>query len=522
MEYLGAVPVVTMQMIRESIVRAKLAANAERKLESAKRIDYYKGEQLDHLNRVLAKQFKHPERLRLQPSFSNITRRIINEVSVVYKRAPQRSISLNGKKIEGPKAESFQKLYENARANSVLKKVNRYTNLLNTVGVQAVWRNDHVELDILTPDIMNIVQDAMDPTRAAAVIIEQGYADTVTLEGPRNPFGASSLFISWTEGEHMVFDEQGRARNDLGNDKGVNPYGVVPIVFFRDSYPDSYFWNCGTDDLINAQDTLNVQLTELNQLIKMQSFSVPVIIGDAPPEGVTVDPSNFISIPLGDATAGKGQPDFKFVTPSPKIMDLIEAIRETVKRIADDWGCSMDSFKLSGSPASGLSLKLSNIRLIERREDDVELYMDYERELFDVMRVVHNTHCKPADEIPDAAEFSINYAELDFPEDTTAEDARWVTQIGQNVRSRAAWLMSIDPDVKTEEEAVEKIKANMKINADTRSALPGSDPASMMQTLTGKLDANGQPMPKMGPDGKPMGMTNAKDAAPPPKTGGKA
>jgi len=517
MENLGAIPIVSLQMIRESIMRAKLAANAERKIESAKRLDYYRGDQEQHLMRVLAKQFKHPERLRLQPTFSNIVRRIINEVSVVYKRPAQRSLMINGKKVEGKGADAFSKMYENARADAVLKKVNRYTNLLNTIGVQAVWRNEAVALDVLTPDILNVVQNAMDPTQASAVIIEQGYADTVTLEGPSNPFGATSLFIAWTEESHQVFDEQGRPRPDLANESGANPYGMIPIVFFRDSYPDSYFWNEGSFDLINAQETLNVFLTELNQLVKMQSFSVPVIIGDAPPEGVTVDPSNFISIPLSDATAGKGQPDFKFVSPSPKIAEIIEVIREQVRRIADDWGLSMDSFKLSGSPASGLSLKLSNIRLIERREDDVALYMDYERELFNVMRAVWNAHCPGGEEIPDKAELSINFAELNFPEDPAAEDQRWITQINQNVRSRAQWLMSIDPDIKTDEEAVEKIESNMEINAKTRSALPSGDPSELIDALTGR--------PKMGPDGKPM-EADAKDPAekakPPFLMGGKA
>lgn len=483
-EYMGAVPIVTLDMIRDSIMRARLAANAERKTEAAKRLDYYKGEQEEHLDMILSRQFKHPERLRLQKSFSNITRRIINEVSVVYKRAPQRHLTLNGKKVEGRIEETFQELYESARADAVLKKANRYTNLLNTIGIQAVWRNDRVELDILTPDIVNVVQDAMDPTRASAVIIEQRYADTVALEGPSNPFGASCLYIAWTLDSHMVFDEQGRARTDLANDTGSNPYGLIPIVFFRDSYPDSYFWNHGTDDLINAQDTLNVQLTELNQLIKMQSFSVPVIIGDAPPEGVTIDPSNFLSIPLGDAT-GKGQPDFKFVSPDPKIKDILEAIGETVRRIADDWGLSMDSFKLSGSPASGLSLKLSNLRLLERREDDVALYLDYEKELFDVMRAVHNAHAAPADQIPEKAEFSINFSEMEFPEDPTAEDARWITRIQQNIKTRAQWLMSVDSDIASAEDAEKILLANMESNARTKSALPAADAAGLMASLTG-------------------------------------
>lgn len=509
-EYFGAIPVVTLELIQQSIMRARLASNAERKLEACKRLDYYKGDQLDRLDKVLATQFAHPERLRLQKQFTNITRRIINEVSVVYKTPPQRKLLQKGNPLKGPKLEAYQKMLEGAKMDAVMKKVNRYTNLLSTVGVQAVWRNDHLELDILTPDYLNVVQDPRDPTRCAAVIIEQSFADTVALDTPGNPYGANKLYIAWTPKQHQVFNEQGITRDDLANKDGVNPYGLIPIAWFRDSYPDGYFWNESGADLINAQDLINVKLTELNQLIKMQSFSIPVLVGTAPKEGLTIDPSNYIEIPLADAI-DKGQPDFKFVSPNPKINELLEAIKEDVRRIADDWGLSMSSFKLEGGAASGLSLKIQNVRLIERREDDVELYQGYEKDLFRIMRAVHNEHCPVGEEIPEDAELSVNFAELEFPEDPTAEDARWITRINQGVRNRAQWLMAIDPDIKTEEEAEKILMKNQELNARTRSQLPGADPQSLLKALTTGQDPTEMPVkpganepPKPGDKKPPM------------------
>lgn len=491
-DYIGAIPVVTLELIQQSIMRARLAGNTERKNECVKRLDYYKGDQLDHLDNVLREQFKHPEKLKLQKQFSNITRRIINEVSVVYKRAPQRRLMVKGKPVEGEPTERFQKLYENACADVVLKKVNRYTNLLQTVGVQVCWRNDRVELDILTPDILNVVQNPQDPTAASAVIIEQAFADTVMLDSPGNPYGATKLFIAWTPEQHQVFDQSGVQREDLANADGRNPYGIMPFVWFRAERPDGFFWNEGGADLIVAQEAVNVKLTYLNQLIKMQSFSIAVFTGN-PPEGVTVDPTNYVVLPLPDA-ADKGQPDFKFVTPDPKIKEVLEALAEDVRRIADDWGLSMSNFTLSGSPSSGLSLKLQNVRLIERREDDLPLYNDYEKQLFNVMRRVHNTHCAPKDKLPEDAEISVNFAELEFPEDPAAEDARWVTRINQNVVSRADWLRSIDPDIKSEEEAEKRLEEIAEFNSRTRGGM--GDPAALAAAL-GMADPEGK-KPKPG------------------------
>lgn len=488
---LGAIPVVSLEMVQQSIMRARLEANAARKQEACRRLDYYKGDQLDHLDRVLREQFKHPDKLRLQKQFTNVVRRIINEVSVVYKNPPQRRLMRAGNPVDGPAAEAYQKMLEGARMDAVLKKANRYTNLLCTIGVQVVWRNDRVELDILTPDILNVVQDPRDPTVAAGVIIEQTFADTVALEGPGNPYGARKLFIAWTPAEHQVFDDQATVRSDLANAEGANPYALIPIVWFRNEHPDGFFWNEGGQDLMNAQDAINVKLTYLNQLLKMQAFSIPVLVGTAPKGGITIDPSVYLEIPLADSI-DKGQPDFKFVSPNPKIAEVLEAMKEDVRRICDDWGLSPESFKLSGTPSSGLSLKIQNVRLLERREDDVQLYADYEKELFKIMRVVHNVHAAGKSKIPEDAELSINFAELSFPEDPAAEDQRWVTRIGQNVASRAQWLMAIDSDIKTEEEAIARLEEIAEVNRKTRGSSM-ADPAELGKALNGKEEEKPEP-----------------------------
>ena len=469
-DYLGAIPILSMQLIQESIMRDRLSSNDNRKTEATRRLDYYSGDQLPLLSQVLNKQFSHPERLKLQLQFSNITKRIIDDVSTIYKKEPGRHlIDADDRAVDDKNADNYDKMLAESSIDIVLKLANRYTNLLNTVGVMAVWRNERVELDILTPDILNVVQDPKDPTRASAVIIEQSFADTVALDAPQNPYGANKLYIVWTSTDHMVFDSQGKPLPALANEQGVNPYGVIPIAWFRDAHPCGWFWNEGTQDLMNAQDSINVKLTELNQLIKMQSFSIPVIIGEAPEGAVSVDPSNFITIPLAQKI-DQGQPDFKFVSPDPKIQDLLEVIRDEVARIADAWSLNPAAFKLQGSAQSGLSLKLQNVRLLERRENDIALYRQYEKNLFRVMRSVWNAHVTPAMAISEDLDISVNFSEMDFPEDPAAEDARWITHVSNNIKSKAEWLMSVDPDIKTKDEAEKRLAENSKINKDTSFA----------------------------------------------------
>ena len=478
-DQIGAIPVLSLTLIQQSIMRARLSANDNRKVEAAKRLDYYKGNQLHHLDAILNGQFAHPSRLKLQKQFSNIVRPIIDQVSMLYKRPPLRKLMRAGAEVDGPIADLYGDLQRNANMDAVMRTVNRYTNLLQTVAVMAVWRNERVELDILTPDILNVVQDPKDPTKAAAVIIEQAYGDSVALDDQANPYGVRKLYIVWTPQDHAVFNEQGTFMSELSNEERVNPYGLIPAAFFRDDLALGEFWGEGGDELVNAQEAINVKLTELNQLIKLQSFSIPVFVGDAPPEGITVDPSNFISIPLGDAT-GRGQPDFKFVSPDPKIGDLLGVIKEEVSRIAISYGISPEQFRLSGSPASGFALQVLNQRIDDKRENDAAIYRDAERDLFNAMRAVWNAHNPPARAIPEDVELTVDFTENEAPQDPAAEDARWLVRINNGIKSRADWLMAVDPDIKTKDEAIARLAENDAINAKTRRA---SDVSGMAKAL---------------------------------------
>jgi len=99
------------------------------------------------------------------------------------------------------------------------------------------------------------------------------------------------------------------------------------------------------------------------------------------------------------------------------------------------------------------------------------------------MRAVWNANSSPADGIPEDAQLNINFAELTFPEDPAAEDARWQTRIRENVANRAQWVMAIDPDISTIEEAEQKIADNARINEASRTAQAQRDQEALGAAL---------------------------------------
>lgn len=486
-ENIGMVPLLSLSMIQESIMGAKLDYNSERKREARKRLDYYSGDQRRHTDDVMRAQFQNPERMRLQLEFSNITREIVDQVSMLYKKPAKRTLLVGGKPVSDEIAARYAEMTRVSQLDSVMKRVNRFTTLLNTVGVQVAWRKDCLCLDILTPDLVDVAQDPWDPTTAVAVLIYRSFYNTMSWDKAVNPYTDKILVVAWTAEQHMVFDNMGRRQPQLANDQGVNPYGMIPVAWFRDAHPMGCFFNDGSYDLVQAQESLNIKLTELNYLLKMQAFSVPVIIQDDTPGTVTIDPSVFVHIPL-KSIPGAGQPDFKFVSPDPKVNELLEAIRDMTVRTARSWGISPDAFKLVGSATSGFALRMQNMRLLERREDDADIYAVAEQNLFRVMRAVWNAHSPEGAKIPEEAELSVDFTEPVFPEDPDAEQRRWESLVRQGLKSKADWLMEIDPDVKTLEEAEEKLRKNMEINA----RVAGSAPAPS-EALNGLVDGEEEP-----------------------------
>ncbi|MFQ6112277.1 MAG: hypothetical protein ACE5LX_09680, partial [Nitrospinota bacterium] len=86
--------------VKELLLAIKRRANEERKAEAEKRLDYYHDNQLPYLMELLDSQFSDPSALQLQPSFTNIVRRIIDDISLIYKREPLRRVEGRPEDVE--------------------------------------------------------------------------------------------------------------------------------------------------------------------------------------------------------------------------------------------------------------------------------------------------------------------------------------------------------------------------------------------------------------------------------------
>ncbi|RKZ27921.1 hypothetical protein DRQ36_11160, partial [bacterium] len=272
----------TAQWVERTLLEAKLATRLGFKAEMEKRIDYYHDRQLPYLLELLDDRFEDTKALGLEPEFINVIKTIVDGTALVYRSGAARTLV----SADGEVAPNEKRLWEwimaTSRLEATMKTVHRMVKLCRTVLVKPSFRGGEIRLDILTPDQIDVIQSEDDPTEAKAIIYTRPRADTVAAD--------ALVYHYWDSASYRRFTADGEIIRIPGNPKGINPYRVLPFVRFMETLPLSGFFVDAGEDLTVVQDAINLKLVQLNHLLKMQSFSVPVLIGYDGPEKIVVAP----------------------------------------------------------------------------------------------------------------------------------------------------------------------------------------------------------------------------------------
>ena len=487
MAYIKALPE-TIAKLKQALALLLGPASSARRRRMQKRIDYYYDKQEEYLADLIHEQFLFPDRLKLQKEFLNVTKMVIDELAITYNEAPKRSIQ-EGTPMDD---EILSEVAESSKLDFIMPQVNALTKLTKTILLKPTWRDDHIEIDVFTPNMFDILQDNLNPHKAEAVI----WANIIDVNDERfqnnddkavnlDTFNADNTIFYYMDSTNFFMftyrlnPDSSRTPQLIANEANIdniNPYGCLPFVVCRDSLPLGTFFVEGGDDLVNTNEVINVKLTELNHLIKMQSFSIPVRKGaDNQSSTLILDPSLCIDLPLDDDLA-KGS-DFKFVTPDAKIPDVVNEIESKIKRLAVKYQLSPERFTVSAQKSSAESLQLRAWESGKILKKDKLAYADIEKHLFDVIRDVWNYH-NPGKMISDQADLLVDYVEVETPMTVKEHDEHNLLLYTNKLLSRAGWLMAENPDIKTEEEAqteLEKIDASaptVEVNLDNLLTMP--------------------------------------------------
>lgn len=350
-----------------------------RKADAARRIAFYHDQQHDDTLRLIAQRFSDPHGFRIFTV--NMVKRVIDKRATTYRVSPRRTFI-------GMDQQAGDDLYRAINADGVLKRACRYTKLLKTAALRVAWVNDRPALYLHTPAILDV--EAADPENPSRIIV------TNAATRPEDV-----TFADWTDATFTLRDARGNPIRNVDNADNVNPYARLPFVPLFDALPDADFFLSGGSDLIEAQQAINVALSNLWRSVELQAHGQAWAAGVNPTSRLETGPNRAILLPQGGS--------FGYAAPNSPISDILSAIEFVMRQTAATNAVGSEIFDLSKSAVSGSAHAQARIDLKEARADDIALWRIAEQRLFNVLKTVANTHAPGT--IPEDASVRVDFAE---------------------------------------------------------------------------------------------------------------
>ena len=393
-------------------------------------LDYYKGVTKEYVS----KYFSDSTLNKVPIGNVNITKRVIDRISLVYMTPPIRQYS-----NELTPDYFLEK-------DLKLQRLERMTNLLDGVLVKPCWRikddgSGCIEYDIIM-DYEPLFDD--DPLNPYAIVYPIAQKAEVLDNTPEQ-------FVYWDAENTFVFDKNGKQYTSDDNPDMVNPYGVLPFVeCFRDGKPETdYLDTNASRDLIQTNLSINVAETNKNANIMFQSFGYLFVNGagiDKDTMQIGQDKINYLGV---DGT-------ISIVSPPNAVPALDESIQSSYKMLSQNYHLPI-SFVEGTAAESGVALKMRNLELTDNRKSDVIRWRDIEYKLFDLERLIIAVEAgKDAGDLED-----VDYSEsVEVLNDQEQRD-KWEWELSKGLIDLADILMQQNPDL-TREEAEAELELRKK------------------------------------------------------------
>ena len=389
-------------------------------------LDYYNGKTKSYVGNY----FNESMLTKIVTGNVNITKRIIDRVSLVYMVSPKRTYTK-----EDIVDTFFQK-------DMKLQRLERMTNLLDGILFKPCWRIDdnggHIEYDIIFDyEPLFFGDDPMKPDAYVYPISMK--AQVLTNE--------SEKFAYWDKEHHFIFDRNQKIYSNEDNPDMINPYGVLPFIeSYRDGKPEyNYMDTDASIDLIQTNLAMNVAETNKNANVMFQSFGYLYV------NGAGIDTQDTMKIGQDRINYLGVDGTINIVAPPNSVPALDESIKSAYKMLSQNYHLPT-SFVEGSTAESGVALRLRNQELQDDRKSDISKWRDFEMQLFELERLI-----VAVEEGKDAGDLE----DVDFDEATEIlsnqeQRDKWDWELSKGIIDEADIMTQINPDL-TREEALEHL-----------------------------------------------------------------
>ena len=414
---------------RNSIKQAP-RSETNRLIKFKRRYDMYNDNFDDQVISKLGKIYRAFAQLKLDVQLNtnnNLYKQIVNAISNVYSFGVTRTID----------NDDLAELYNTLRIDKTMTQANRFVNAFNDVILQVGWdfNKEQPKLLIRLPHLTEV--DFGDGEVQSVMY----FVEMIDKKRERWAF--------WSNEEHYYI-ERGVGEDKIvpveDNDEMVNPFGVLPFVFMHNGWRDTQFWDAFTgDDLTNGTIDMAVHLTFLNHIIKTQSFKQLVGKGDNVGEllGQVLDPLSILTL-TGQNT------EISVLDMQSNYEQLHNVVQELANNLAISYGVSPQQFRMSSQASSGFALQMENMKLDRFTVEQQQDFKDYEKELFELIKVVSEEYGKSYGD----ASILVDFTEPNYPSSEQEQLTIDQQSIDLGLTKPQAILMREIPDLSEEDARV--------------------------------------------------------------------
>lgn len=429
---------------------AKWQEDVERRKMAVKALDYYRNEQKEYLVDLIGELYpKEKDVLSKYATTYGLTRTMVNDMALVFQTPAD--ITIEGSEAQQAK---LAELLDETGFNRVLLQIDRYVELLGKVGLCPRWHTDqkYIVLDILTPDRCIVEQDPQDHARALTVKYH-------IAEMQSTPNGQDSAkWAVWTAEEYREVRMSAAGAEIETLTREPNPYKRIPVAWFTMQSELDEFWPDEGNSIVDANELVNLRLSNLQIALDYQSFSTLVTRGLPESQSIPVGVTHRINIPY-NASNGELAGDANYITPAPMLLESWQILNEYITNTARLNGLSAQSFNRdSASFSSGYQLKLSKQDIINRNVLKREFYRDPIKQ--GVQLIMDCFTLNNPFRFPDNAEISVDFAEITYETNPLENEQLYAMKLSNGTIDRVMILMEQNPDL--EEAEAEALLAQIK------------------------------------------------------------
>ena len=411
-------------VIQESLKKLKVRNSHYREKYVNKLLDYYNG---NATHRYIINRFDLDAFREVPPYEANITKKFINKMSRIYTVGADRNVSKRYDQLTVLK-------------DSKMKHIERMTRLIGSVAVR-----------IMMEEYEDMPYFDYQPIYFFHPFFGDDPFKPIALSYPLMSYASDSLnddqlqYIHWNEKEYVIFDESGSILEQRNHG-----YDCLPFVFTHREHQCDDFYVEGANDICNANEHINITMTEMQLGLRFQMFGQPIVSGADLANNQRFGSDVILELPEN------GNYDIK--SPGGDIDKVIENVKFQMELVAQNNHLSVQFAQDGGETPSGIALKIKDLESFQDYQDDLALWMLYEHKMYHIERNIANSR-----NISLPEKLKIDFNEPDYP--MTVQDQILLDnhRLGLNLVSPAELMVEYNKDL-TLQEAEKKIDENKQKN----------------------------------------------------------